>query len=117
MEVSSSSGTPPDSSGQPASLPPAGSRRYTVLVCYDIVDDDIRSDVAQALSEHGPRVQLSTFEIRVSPEELRALTARLSELVEAECDQVRLYNFGTRAASPTIIGCRTLEEWNDFIIA
>ncbi|MGV1006486.1 MAG: CRISPR-associated endonuclease Cas2 [Candidatus Nanopelagicales bacterium] len=115
MAVNASPGSP-DINGQSAHLPPSGSRRYTVLVCYDIVDDGIRFDVAQALSEHGPRVQLSTFEIRVSPEELKTLTARLTALVEPECDQVRLYNFGTRAASPTIIGCRTLEEWNDFII-
>ena len=92
-------------------------RDFGLLVCYDIADDDRRSDVSALLSEVGVRVQLSVFECRVrGASELKELLGRLRELMEAAEDQVRVYNFGSRQPAPEILGQRTLDEWRDFWI-
>lgn len=89
----------------------------SLLVCYDIVDDDIRTGVANRLSRLGPRVQLSTFECRVSDRaELAKLAAELREMMDPACDQIRIYNLGRRRSAPMILGRRQLEEWDDFLI-
>lgn len=100
---------------RPADVP-AGPT-ISLLVCYDIADDAIRSRVSDVLSRYGPRVQLSTFECRVSNRrEMRGLVAELRAAIDPACDQIRVYNFGTRPAAPEILGQRELEEWQDFLI-
>ena len=106
-------------SGQPgptrADIP--ATRLFSLLACYDIADDDRRSDVAQLLSEVGVRVQLSVFECRIrGTPELTTLRSALRSLMDRHEDQIRIYNFGTRQASPDILGQRELEEWRDFRI-
>lgn len=36
---------------------------YTLLVSYDIADDDRRGEVSDILAAHGARVQHSVFEV------------------------------------------------------
>lgn len=92
-------------------------RVLSILVCYDIVDDGRREDVAAVLAALGPRVQLSVFECRVrGRSEFKELVARLEALIDPVEDQVRLYNFGARPAAPLLVGQRTLEEWRDYWI-
>ncbi len=89
-----------------------------VVVCYDIVDDRRREDVATLLSGYGPRVQLSVFECEVhSTDELCRLRAEIRARIDTLEDQVRLYpttsqTFGQRY----IIGARTVEERQDYWI-
>jgi CRISPR-associated protein Cas2 len=90
---------------------------FTLLVCYDIVEDDRRQDVAHVLSDLGPRVQLSVFECKVrGTDELNRLIGQLQSLIDPVQDQVRVYNFGARESSPVIVGQRTIEEWRDYLI-
>lgn len=92
-------------------------RDFGLIVCYDIADDDRRSDVSAVLSEVGVRVQLSVFECRVrGTAELQELLGRLRAVLEPAEDQVRVYNFGSRRPAPEILGQRILEEWRDFWI-
>lgn len=89
----------------------------TLLVCYDIADDGRRDDVSSLLTALGPRVQQSVFECSVTDRAaLRTLLGQLASLVDPHQDQVRVYNLGSRPASPTLVGTRTLEEWRDFWI-
>jgi CRISPR-associated protein Cas2 len=89
-----------------------------VLVCYDIVSDRRREDVAMLLSGYGPRVQLSVFECEVrSTDELRKLRAEIRARIDPLEDQVRVYpttpqTFGQRY----VIGARTVEERHDYWI-
>lgn len=87
----------------------------TLLICYDIGDDDRRDDVSTLLETLGPRVQMSVFECTVTDRPaLHRLLGELAGLIEPAQDQVRVYNLGQRPASPTIVGTRTLEESRDF---
>lgn len=100
---------------QPSDTPTAP--LMSLLVCYDIADDAIRLRVSNILSRFGPRVQLSTFECRVSTRrELAKLIDALKAEIDPACDQIRVYNFGTRPSAPTILGQRELEEWVDYMI-
>lgn len=81
---------------------------HRLVVAYDIASDARREKVAELLSAHGPRVQLSVFEIELaSVRDREVLMRRLVELIDDDEDQVRLY---AAAADATIIGTRTLEE-------
>lgn len=92
-------------------------RVFTLLVCYDIVEDDRRQEVARVLSALGPRVQLSVFECKVrGSEELAGLVEQLRGLIDPVQDQIRVYNFGSRNAAPVIVGQRTIEDWRDYLI-
>lgn len=92
-------------------------RVFTLIVCYDIADDGRRADVSTLLTTLGPRVQLSVFECKVAGRrELQDLLARIGDLIEPVEDQVRVYNLGSRQASPTVLGQRMIEEWRDFMI-
>jgi CRISPR-associated protein Cas2 len=60
-------------------------------VCYDIVDDGRRRRVANALEDHGERVQESVFECYLDAAALAGLRGRLAELIDAKEDTVRWY--------------------------
>ncbi len=89
-----------------------------VLVCYDIVSDHRREDVATLLSGYGPRVQLSVFECEVrSTDELRKLKAELRDRIDTLTDQIRIYpTTETTFSERHIIGARTVEERSDYWI-
>ncbi|ONH38001.1 MULTISPECIES: CRISPR-associated endonuclease Cas2 [Protofrankia] len=89
-----------------------------VVVCYDIVSDRRREDVAVFLSGYGPRVQLSVFECEVrSTDELRTLKAGLRERIDTLTDQIRIYPTTDATISERhVIGARTVEERSDFWI-
>lgn len=103
-------------SGPRASDTPT-TRLFSLLVCYDLADDDRRADVSQLLSSVGVRVQLSVYECRVRGRtELDRLRSSLRAIIDEHEDQVRIYNVGARQASPDVLGQRELEEWRDFRI-
>jgi CRISPR-associated protein Cas2 len=88
-----------------------------MLVCYDIVDDRRREDVASLLFGFGPRVQLSVFECQVRSVVSCASCARLRERIDPLEDQVRLYPTTEQTfAERYIIGARVVEERADYWI-
>ena len=79
-----------------------------LVVTYDISADHRREKVAELLSAHGPRVQLSVFEVRLpSCTDVTALINQLEELIEPDEDQIRMYSVN---ANVEILGSRVLEE-------
>jgi CRISPR-associated protein Cas2 len=91
---------------------------YTLLVCYDIADDERRGDISALLSTCGARVQLSIFECTVrTKREISALRAALRRAIDQDEDQVRIYRLDKTAIdNRTILGRRRLEERADFYI-
>lgn len=76
------------------------------VVCYDIEDDGIRTQVSKLLGEYGERVQRSVFEITLRSEAERGqLQARL-EAVAGEERDLRFYRLceRCRAESHTLTG-------------
>ncbi len=50
--------------------------------------------VAKICQGYGVRVQCSVFELEINIEELAELKAKLSGVIDAEIDSIRIYNFG-----------------------
>ena len=88
-----------------------------LIVMYDIADDRRRTALSALLSEHGPRVQLSVFEVeyRTSTDKTRLCRA-IADIIEPQEDQVRLYELPTLSGRRTILGDRTLEERQRYYI-
>ena len=63
-----------------------------ILVSYDIVSDQRRDRVHNALKDFGVRVQFSVFECHLDERELEQLEKRLGSLIDATCDGVRYYS-------------------------
>ncbi len=88
-----------------------------LLVAYDIADDDRRSDVALLLSGHGPRVQLSVFEVELAEKSTYVtLRGKLRELIDGVEDQIRIYPINCQWAGVDVLGARAGEERRDFWI-
>lgn len=62
-----------------------------ILVSYDISDDRRRTRLAHSLKDFGCRVQYSVFECSLDAAQLERLEARVTGLIEAEEDSVRVY--------------------------
>ena len=58
----------------------------TVLACYDVRDNDRRAKVAARLQRDGDRIQFSVFLCSVSPDNLPALVADVSALIDPDED-------------------------------
>ena len=87
------------------------------LITYDIGSDRRRAEVSALLSEFGPRVQLSVFEVEFASHRVRAsLLARLADLIDDAEDQVRIYDLHSISARRTVLGGRTLEERVPYLI-
>lgn len=81
------------------------------LVAYDIADNNRRSVLSALLTEYGPRVQLSVFEIEFrDAADRKALLEDIQRIIDDDEDQVRIYEMPMHAASRTILGHRVLEE-------
>jgi len=62
----------------------------TVLVCYDISQDNIRAQVAATLQTWGDRIQRSVFICTLDPNDLTQLTQRLRGLIDTRTDAVHV---------------------------
>lgn len=60
----------------------------TVIVAYDIRDDNHRAKAAALLQQHGDRIQLSVFRCLLDEKELLAVLTRLRKLIDHEVDSV-----------------------------
>ncbi|MFG1770742.1 CRISPR-associated endonuclease Cas2 [Nocardia salmonicida] len=87
------------------------------LVVYDIADNIRRTTLSTLLTEYGPRVQLSVFEIELPATADRVLLlSRIRAIIDRREDQVRIYEMPLHATSRTIIGERVLEERRGYYI-
>ena len=75
-----------------------------VAICYDITNDRTRRHIAKWLEAYGERVQKSTFECRISEEQLMAIKSKLRDVRLAEGDLIRFY-----------IMCKTCRDRVEFI--
>jgi CRISPR-associated protein Cas2 len=68
------------------------------LICYDIADDRRREAVSTMLSQFGARVQLSVFECSIEVvTDFDNLKRRLTDTIESDADQVRIYPLSDRS--------------------
>ncbi len=61
------------------------------LISYDISDNRARYRVERLLAAYGERFQFSVFTCRITAAGLRALRARVAEILDAKNDSVRYY--------------------------
>lgn len=61
------------------------------LICYDIVNDRRRNQVAHLLEGYGMRVQKSVFECVLNPDQYDLVQRKLLRYLKPEEDQVRFY--------------------------
>lgn len=61
------------------------------VISYDVPDDRRRLKVARTLEQYGRRVQYSVFEAHLDGRALERLKARLTAVLEAEMDGLRIY--------------------------
>ena len=61
------------------------------LVCYDISDDRVRSQVSERLLDFGTRIQESVFECLLDSRQYERMIAALNRIRLAELDKVRIY--------------------------
>ncbi|MET7765230.1 CRISPR-associated endonuclease Cas2 [Streptomyces sp. NPDC005393] len=91
---------------------------YTLLISYDIADDDRRSEISDTLAAHGARVQYSVFEVTLPTKKaVQQLRGTLRKLIDRDEDQIRLYLLPATVLNELVIlGDRRLEERADFWI-
>lgn len=70
-----------------------------VLISYDVNTEDAAGRrrlrrIAKQCLNCGQRVQNSVFECLVDAAQLRALEAKLTEIMDKEKDSLRIYNLG-----------------------
>lgn len=61
------------------------------LLTYDITDDKRRLKIAKIMESVGDRVQHSVFEAYLTPQELEKLLKRVTKVLAAKEDSLRIY--------------------------
>jgi CRISPR-associated protein Cas2 len=64
-----------------------------IVVSYDVPDDRRRTRLAHMLKDFGVRVQYSVFECLLEADQVDRLRERVTKLIDAGKDSVRLYRF------------------------
>lgn len=84
----------------------------TYVIAYDVADDGRRNRVSRFLEGWGRRVQRSLFECQLSPEELKLVTGKLQEILDAKMDCCHVYRL-CRDCAPKrkVIGNELEEPW------
>lgn len=62
------------------------------LICYDIVDNRRRSEIAHLLEGYGSRVQESLFEVYTDIPGMRRLSHKMETIMNPLTDTVRVYS-------------------------
>lgn len=75
-----------------------------VLITYDVNTKDTAGKkrlhkVAKICVNYGQRVQNSVFECMLDAMQLREITHKLDEIINKECDSLRIYNLGNNYES------------------
>jgi CRISPR-associated protein Cas2 len=64
----------------------------TVVVAYDISDDNRRARVAATLQQWGDRVQRSVFVCTIEPATLQEVLRHVGEIIEPDTDSVYAFH-------------------------
>ncbi|MEW6284097.1 MAG: CRISPR-associated endonuclease Cas2 [Candidatus Eremiobacterota bacterium] len=82
-----------------------------ILVSYDIVNDDIRAEVARILLGYGRRVQKSVFECVIDEKRFLQMKEQVDSTVDRLDDSVRYYTLCRRClGNVQITGLGTVTE-------
>ncbi|NCJ08007.1 CRISPR-associated endonuclease Cas2 [Synechococcales cyanobacterium C] len=73
------------------------------LVCYDVVEDRRRNQVATLFEGYGMRVQKSVFECVLTPEQYQMILKRLPQYLDLAVDQVRFYPMSPRHRKKVVV--------------
>ena len=93
-------------------------REHLWIVAYDTPSDRRRRKLARLLEGYGTRVQWSVFECRLREDEVKVLVGRLSRLIHAGEDSVRLWPLpeSSSARIQQLGRAQTATTWSDLII-
>lgn len=69
----------------------ADTKRYIVLVIYDIVDNKRRNKMVASLEKYGLRVQKSAFEAYITKKQYEKMEREITKLIDTEEDSLRIY--------------------------
>lgn len=72
-------------------------------ICYDIRDDRRRLHAVKVLKDFAERVQFSVFEANLEPDQLERMKERLTKVLDAEEDGLRIYPLCSACASRIVI--------------
>jgi len=88
-----------------------------VVVSYDIVNDRRRNKVCKTLKDYGEHIQYSVFECLLRPKDLEQMTKKLTALIDAEEDGVRIYQLceGCRGRA-RVLGTGQVTEDPDVLV-
>jgi CRISPR-associated protein Cas2 len=73
------------------------------LICYDVVSDRRRTQIAHLLEGYGLRVQKSVFESVLTPDQYQMLQTKLLRYLDSSEDQVRFYPLSARNRQSSLI--------------
>lgn len=63
----------------------------TVILAYDISDNNARARVAAAVSTWGDRIQRSVYQLTLADDDLDELLQRIEQLINVNRDAVNVY--------------------------
>lgn len=63
----------------------------TIVVTYDVSDDDRRARLAGLLQSWGDRVQYSVFVLSVTPHELQPLSEEMLLCIDTDRDSIHIF--------------------------
>ncbi len=69
----------------------ADTKRYIVLVIYDIVDNKRRNKMVASLEKYGLRVQKSAFEAYITKKQYEKMEREITKVIDTEEDSLRIY--------------------------
>jgi CRISPR-associated protein Cas2 len=82
----------------------------TVLICYDISQDNARARVAATLQTWGERIQRSVFICTLDPDDLTELIQRLRILIDTRTDAIHVVPLcGTCWTGINVLGQATID--------
>ena len=64
------------------------------MIAYDVADDKRRNRVFDTLTDHGEHVQFSVFFCELNDQEWARLRGMLTDLIDAQADQVIVLDLG-----------------------
>lgn len=73
------------------------------LICYDVVLDQRRNQVAHLLEGYGMRVQKSVFECVLNSDQRELLERKLNRYIKPAEDQVRFYPLSPRYRNKVLV--------------
>lgn len=69
----------------------AGTKRYIVLIIYDIVQNKRRNKMVKCLEAYGVRVQKSAFEAYLTREKYEQMMKQAAGIIDEATDSLRIY--------------------------